>query len=137
MTGGYGAGEIARLGVQGLVVLTVAFAIRVGAAALAYRDGALPGGLYHLTLTVMVAVGTSAIVGLAWLASKANAPTWAALLVLLGAASMLLAAALRLFHSCVGPADTRRSDAARARCVALVDRRDSRGRRAASRPGLV
>ncbi len=114
MAGGYGAGEIARLGLQGLVLLTVAFAIRVGAAALASRDGALPGGLYHLTLTVMTAAGTSAIVAVAWLASKINAPTWAALLVLLGAASMLLAAAMRLFDSCVGPADTRQSGADRA-----------------------
>ena len=115
MAGGYGVGEIARLTLQGLVLLTAAFAIRVGAAALAYRDGALPGGLYHLTLTVMTAAGTSAIVGLAWLASKVDAPTWAALVVLLGAATILLAAALRLFDACVGPTHTRQSGADRAR----------------------
>ena len=86
----------------------------MGAAALAYRDGVLTGGRYHLTLTVMTAAGMSAIVTLAWLASKVNTPTWVALVVLWGAASILLAAALRLFDACVGPADTRESGSARA-----------------------
>ncbi|MDQ3641063.1 MAG: hypothetical protein M3450_06250 [Actinomycetota bacterium] len=114
MAGGYGAGAIARLSLQGLVLLTAAFGIRVGTAALAYRDGVLPGGRYHLTLTVMTAAGTSAIVLLAWLASKVDGPTWVALVVLLGAASTMLAAALRLFDACAGPADTRQSGAASA-----------------------
>lgn len=122
MAGGYGAREIARLTLQGLVLLTAAFSVRVGTAALAYRNGALPGGPYHLILTVMTAAGTSAIAGLAWLASQVHAPTWVDLVALLGAATVLLAAALRLFEASVGPAGTRRSGAGRS----LVSRRRPR-----------
>lgn len=106
LAGGYAAAEIARFTLQGLVLLAVAFAIRVAAAALAYRNGTLGGAQYHLTLTVTAAAACSAVVGAAWSVSKLGTPTSVALGILLGTATLFLGAALRLFERFVGPADS-------------------------------
>jgi len=103
LAGGYGAGEVATFGLQGLVLLAAAFAVRVAAAALAYGDGTLAGGRYHLTLAAITAAATSTIVGMAWLGSKLEMPTSVSLAVLSAATSLLLGATLRLFEVCVGP----------------------------------
>ena len=102
--GGYGAGDLATLLFQGLVLLVVAFATRIATAALTFRDGVLAGGVFHLNLTVLTAAATGAIVGMSWLATKVDASMLLVLVALLAVASALLVAALRLFEDRVDPA---------------------------------
>lgn len=101
--GGYSAAEIAGLVVQGLVLLVAAFATRVAAAALSFRDGGLAGVPFHLTLAIVAAVAACAIVTTAWLGSKVGAPTPVAVFGMFAVALALLGAALRLFEDRVGP----------------------------------
>lgn len=101
--GGYDGLEVAAFVAQGAVLLVFAFVIRVAAAGLAFRDGTLAAGPYHLTLTVTAAAGAAVVVALAWLASELGASTPAALAAMLGTASLLSGWALRLFEARVGP----------------------------------
>ena len=105
--GGYGAGDLATLGLQGVVLLVIAFATRITAAAVSFRDGVVAGGLFHLNLTVLTAAAAGTVVALSWLATKADAPMAPSLVVLLAVASALLGAALRLFAERVDPASRR------------------------------
>ena len=109
--GGYGPGQVATFFLQGVVLLVVAFAARGAAAALSFRDGRLPGGLFHLTLTLIAAAAAGVVIGISWLLSHLDPPAPLTSIVLLVAASLGLAGALRLFKDRVEPAALVRSNA--------------------------
>ena len=96
ITGGYGAGRIATLLLQGAVLLVMAFAVRVAAAALSYRDGTVPGALFHLTLTLAAAGAAGMVAATSSVAARADVPFAMGSCVLLVIASGLLAGAIRL-----------------------------------------
>lgn len=103
VAGEYGAGQVARFFLVGLILLVGAFAARVAAAALSFRDGRLPGGLFHLTLTLTTAAAAGVVVAISWLASELHAPAALESISLLVASCLGLAGALRVFRYRVEP----------------------------------
>jgi sporulation killing factor system integral membrane protein len=98
IAGGYGGGRIATLLLQGAVLVIMAFAVRVVAAALSYRDGIVPGALFHVTLTLAAAGAAGVVVATSWVASKVAVPLAVASTVLLVVAPGLWASGTRLLR---------------------------------------
>lgn len=103
VTAGYGAGRIATLFVQGAVLLLMAFAVRVAAAALSYRDGTLPGAVFHLTLTLCAAAAVGVVGAISWLASRVDAPWSVTSTAIVLTACGLLAAATGILRDRIAP----------------------------------
>ena len=100
--GGYSGGEVSALVAQGTVLVAVAFAVRVATAGLAFRDGGLPGGPYHLTLAAVAAVAGTLVVAETWAASELGASRVIAIAGLAATAAALSAAALVVVERRIG-----------------------------------
>lgn len=117
LAGGYGLVALLTILFQGLVLLALAFATRIATSALAFRDGSLRGGLFHLTLALTLVAALSAVVATTWLIAKIEPPTGMALIATLGVATLLLAGSIRLLGRRTGLSANRES---RTRAPALA-----------------
>ncbi|HEV2766650.1 MAG TPA: hypothetical protein VGV63_02945 [Acidimicrobiales bacterium] len=102
VAGGYGLVALLTILFRGLVLLAVALAIRIATSALAFRDGNLPGGLFHLTLGLTLVAALSAVAVTTWLTAKVEPSKAMALIATLGLATLLLAGSIRLLESRTG-----------------------------------
>lgn len=117
LAGGYGPAELLAMLIEGLVLLALAFATRIATSALAFRDGKLPGGPFHLTLALTLVAALSAVAGVTWLTTTVAPSRGMTLIATLGVATLLLVGSVRLFGSRTALSANRGS---RARAPALA-----------------
>lgn len=99
LAGGYALGALVAILLEGLVLLVVAFAVRVATSALALRDGELRAGAFHLTLVLTTAAALAALAGTTWLVSLAQASREVTLLAMFAVAMLLLGGSVRALGS--------------------------------------
>lgn len=119
LAGGYGPAELLAMLFEGLVLLALAFATRIATSALAFRDGNLPGGLFHLTLALTLVAALSAVAGVTWVTTTVAPSGGMTLIAMPGVATLLLVGSVRLFGSRTALSANRGS---RARAPALARR---------------